>query len=86
MPTNFIILMIFTVSFSYIVCSIVARVTGEKNYEIVLVAVCLTAGITLALTLYACCASDFTICGAMIALFVMMVMMFMLVLALFWAV
>ena len=61
-PINYFLLFTFTACESIIVAYICSLV---KNPEIVLTAVCLTAAIVLALTLYAFTTdSDFTTCGA----------------------
>ena len=60
-PTNYILLFAFTVCESVIVAYVCAMV---KQAEIVFLAVCLTTGIVLGITLYAFVTdSDFTTCG-----------------------
>ena len=60
-PTNYILLGIFTLSESYIV----SFICGLTNPEVVLVAAIMTLGITCSLTYYALTTkSDFTMAGA----------------------
>jgi FtsH-binding integral membrane protein len=62
-PTNYILLFLFTAFESYLVSAMCAI----TNPRLVLMAAAMTCGITIALTLYACTTkSDFTICGSLL--------------------
>ena len=62
-PTNFILLSIFTLAFSYIV----TMTTAEFPPQTIMIAALLTCGIVVALTVYACTTkTDFTICGGLL--------------------
>lgn len=69
-PTNYILLTIFTVSEAWMVAFICAWYQAQGAADIVLMAVLMTAAMTFALTLYACTAkTDFTLYGG--ALFIL---------------
>ena len=61
-PTNYILLFAFTGCFTFAVCAITAFYPASD----VLVAAAMTAGVTVALTIYACTTkTDFTMCGGL---------------------
>jgi FtsH-binding integral membrane protein len=63
-PTNYILLFIFTICEAYMVSTACARVNNPK---IVLMAACMTCGIVLALTIYAWVTdTDFTVYGGIL--------------------
>lgn len=72
-PTNYILLFIFTAFESYLVSAICAK----TNPKLVLMAAAMTCGITIALTFYACTTkSDFTVCGSLLFVLGMILLLF----------
>ena len=77
-PTNYILLFIFTGCFTFMVCAVGSFYPASD----VLVAAVMTAGVTFALTLYACTTkTDFTMCGG---LFFMLSMVLLLIVIFSW--
>ena len=61
-PTNYILLFLFTGCFTFVVCAFTSFYPASD----VLTAAIMTAGVTFALTLYACTTkTDFTMCGGL---------------------
>ena len=77
-PTNYILLTIFTVSEAWMISFICAWYKIQGQGDIVLMAVLMTAGMTFALTLYACTTkTDFTMMGGALFIIAGVLLLFM---------
>lgn len=72
-PTNYIVLSIFTLSEAYVV----SFICGSTTPTLVIMAAAMTCSITIALTIYACTTkTDFTVMNSMLFIFSMVMLLF----------